>query len=312
MAQAKMAPNPSIIDTIDKMVKEGESEEKILNTLKDIGISPDNARRLLILGQADVFSLLKGEIRRTIKQEIDSGGAPSSSPGPSDEKQTAKYLSELREYEKSLAKQNDALKSELEEKIKRISEMEDKTKTNLSSQSKAIQEQVAQSIKEYEKGLSSQNRAFQEQVLSKLSKGGLSEKAKTEFLSSSIGSDKVLDTVKGYQKNILDQNKNFEQEIYQKIQKINELEEKTQKRLNQMSDEVKKVEADIGEVGFSGVGSRNKFISYAVIGLGLVFGAGTLFTFYTNLQAEFTTQSIITMTVMAIITVTLLVVGTLI
>src|SRR3989338_127049 len=274
MAQAKTANTPSIIETIDKMVKEGESEEKILNTLKDIGISPDNARRLLILGQADVFSLLKGEIRRTIKQEIETGGGVQPAQQGLDEKQSAKYMAELKDYEKSMAKQNESMKNELEEKIRRITEMEQKTKTGYSGQSKEIQEQVLSNLREYEKNLSTQNKAFQEQMLSKIAKGpGLADKVRAEATGTISGKDN--EALKNYQKVMLNQSKEFQQDMYSKIQKMNELEEKTQKRLNQVTDEVKKVEADIGEVGMRGVGTRNKFISYIVIGMGLVFGAGT-------------------------------------
>ncbi len=313
MTQTKTS-NPSIIETIDKMVKDGESEEKILNTLKDIGISPDNSRRLLILGQADVFSLLKGEIRRTLKQEFESGVLATAAPQAVDEKQTAKYLAEVREYEKAMAKQNESLRNELDEKIKRIVEMEEKTKTGFSEQSKALKEQIMDNLKEYEKGLGAQNKSFQEQLLNKVSKGLASDKAKIEFSGTggSAAQAQFMETFKNYQKTVGSQSKEFQDGIGKKIEKMNELEEKTQKRLNQVSDEVKKVESDIGESGLRGVGTRNSIISYAVIGMGLIFGAGTLYTFYINMQAAFTTQSIITLTVMAIITVTLLVVGTLI
>src|SRR3989344_998703 len=339
------ASNPSIIETIDKMVKEGESEEKILSTLKDIGISPDNSRRLLILGQADVFSLLKGEIKRTVRDEMVGGPAPQAGkPGaPMGEKQEQKYLAELKEYEKAMARQNEALRKELDDKIRRITEMEEKTKTNYSSQSKVIQEQVMASLREYEKGIAAQNKTFQEQVASKISKGsGLSEKARQELTSSKSLTEQFSESFRNHQKSVSGQNQQFQAEVNQKLQRINELEERTQKRLgqmpdgykaqeeigqklqkmgeleeknqkrlNQMADEVRKVEADLGEAGLRGVGTRNKLISYAVITLGLIFGAGTLYLFYTNVQ-EFTTQSIITLTIMAIITVTLLVVGTLI
>ena len=42
-----MAKNEaSIIEVIDKMVREGESEEKIIKTLKDLGVEPEKAKRL--------------------------------------------------------------------------------------------------------------------------------------------------------------------------------------------------------------------------------------------------------------------------
>ncbi len=57
----------SIIEIIEKMVREGESEEKIVQTLKDLGIPQDKAKRLLLLGQADTFALLRGEIKKSCR-----------------------------------------------------------------------------------------------------------------------------------------------------------------------------------------------------------------------------------------------------
>ena len=49
----------SIIKIIQDMVREGESEEKVIQTLKELGVDPDKAKRLLLLGQADTFGLLR-------------------------------------------------------------------------------------------------------------------------------------------------------------------------------------------------------------------------------------------------------------
>lgn len=225
MPQAKpVAPppkNPSIIETIDKMVKEGESEEKILNTLKDIGISPDNARRLLILGQADVFSLLKGEIMRTIKLELE------------------------RE----------------EPELKKITR--DETASAITEAKQQLAKTVMAEVKEYEKTLAGQNKLFEDQ-------------------------------------------------LNEKIQKINEQEEKTFKKVGQVGEVINKVQADMNEVGIKGVGGRNKFIGHMVVALGVIFGLATLYMLYTTLQQPVQTYSLIVIAIMAILTVTLLVVGTLI
>src|SRR3989338_1093309 len=118
MPITKNQSNPSIIETIDKMVKDGESEEKILNTLKDIGISPDNARRLLILGQADVFSLIKGEIRKNIHQELRKVTHDEALSAMEEVKQqmSRNVLNEIKEYEKTLATQNKSFQDQLAQK----------------------------------------------------------------------------------------------------------------------------------------------------------------------------------------------------
>ena len=50
------------------MVRDGESEEKILGTLRDLGVSMDKAKKLLLLAQADTFNLLKSELKKTLQE----------------------------------------------------------------------------------------------------------------------------------------------------------------------------------------------------------------------------------------------------
>src|SRR6185295_11437565 len=62
---------PSIIEIIQNMVREGETEEKILQTLNQLGVDPKKAQRLLLLAQADTFALLRSEISKIVKQNVD-------------------------------------------------------------------------------------------------------------------------------------------------------------------------------------------------------------------------------------------------
>lgn len=64
--------DPSIIEIIQNMIREGESEEKIIQTLQQLGVEPKKAQRLLLLGQADTFALLQSEISKIVKQDIES------------------------------------------------------------------------------------------------------------------------------------------------------------------------------------------------------------------------------------------------
>ena len=81
----------SIIQIIQEMVKEGESEEKIIATLKDLGVEPDKAKRLLLLGQADTFALLRSEISKIISTDL--------------EKETPKMMQKLEEEAKKKEKE---------------------------------------------------------------------------------------------------------------------------------------------------------------------------------------------------------------
>ncbi len=60
----------SIIETISKMVREGKNEKKIVSELKVLGIKEEQARRLLLLAEADTFDLLKAEIKKIVRQDL--------------------------------------------------------------------------------------------------------------------------------------------------------------------------------------------------------------------------------------------------
>ncbi|MCX6803168.1 MAG: hypothetical protein NTY48_01205, partial [Candidatus Diapherotrites archaeon] len=60
----------SIIDVIQRMVQEGQPREKIISTLYSLGVSDDQSKRLLLIAEADTFTLLKKEINGLVKQEM--------------------------------------------------------------------------------------------------------------------------------------------------------------------------------------------------------------------------------------------------
>lgn len=60
----------SIIQIIQKMVQDNEPEEKIINTLESMGVSTDQAKRLVLIAQADTFTLLSSEIDKIVQEKI--------------------------------------------------------------------------------------------------------------------------------------------------------------------------------------------------------------------------------------------------
>ncbi len=52
------------------MVQEGESQEKIVQSLKDLGVAEEQAKRLLLIAQADTFTLLKKEINVLVRDSF--------------------------------------------------------------------------------------------------------------------------------------------------------------------------------------------------------------------------------------------------
>lgn len=71
-SKSKSSPSPpSVIELIQKMVEENQSESRIIATLRDLGVPEAQAKRLLLLGQAKTFSLVKSEISNMVESEVD-------------------------------------------------------------------------------------------------------------------------------------------------------------------------------------------------------------------------------------------------
>ncbi len=68
MAEKSTPSQASIVSIIREMVKSGESEENILASLKELGIKEKDAKKLLLLGEADTFALLQNEINKMVKE----------------------------------------------------------------------------------------------------------------------------------------------------------------------------------------------------------------------------------------------------
>lgn len=62
----------SIIKAIREMMKSGEPEEKIIKTLIEMGVKPEQAKRLVMVGQADTLAVLEQDIGRIAKSQIEN------------------------------------------------------------------------------------------------------------------------------------------------------------------------------------------------------------------------------------------------
>ncbi|MBN2067305.1 MAG: hypothetical protein JW744_02460 [Candidatus Diapherotrites archaeon] len=60
-----------IIEVIQEMVRNGESEEKIIKNLQELGVDREQAKKLLLLGEADTFALLQSEINKIVKRYVE-------------------------------------------------------------------------------------------------------------------------------------------------------------------------------------------------------------------------------------------------
>jgi hypothetical protein len=65
-----MVENTSIIQIIQTMVQNNEPEETIIKTLESLNVSREQAKRLLLIAQADTFTLLQSEINKIVDREV--------------------------------------------------------------------------------------------------------------------------------------------------------------------------------------------------------------------------------------------------
>ncbi len=147
-----MAKNPkeqSIIEIIQQMVSEGESEANIITTLKDLGVDADKAKRLLLLGQADTFALLRGEIAKIVSDEMEKElpklNKKLENEANSQTKRVAKNVEnqvkkDLEEYEKDLTGKSEKFETKIEDTVAKVTELSDRVRTQLNT----LGEQVKQ------------------------------------------------------------------------------------------------------------------------------------------------------------------------
>ena len=165
--QEKPTGEASIIQIIQDMVKEGESEEKIISTLKELGVESDKAKRLLLLGQADTFALLRSEISKIIstdmEKEIPKLMQKIEEEARKKEKELRTSLEKISDEQKNIfaqtvKKTEKQLATEFGEKVTTAIEVSEKVRNALNE----LGTQVYQSQKDLEemkaKGIGTRNR----------------------------------------------------------------------------------------------------------------------------------------------------------
>ncbi|MDO8634028.1 MAG: hypothetical protein Q7K34_01915 [archaeon] len=130
----------SIIEIIQKMVKEGESEETIVKTLKELGVDEKKAKKLLLIGEADTFALLRSELSKIVKENI-KNEIPGLEKAIEDETQktarsiqddvTKKSITEIQQYEKDMRGELSLFREQAQEKIEKVSFLGDKVKEKI-------------------------------------------------------------------------------------------------------------------------------------------------------------------------------------
>ena len=124
------------------MVANGDSEENILNTLKDIGVPMENAKRLLLVGQADTFALLRSEISKIVKSDlelekprltkyIDAQAQRASEAAKVKIEQ--EIISDLQKYEKDITGQSKTFQEQIGETVKTVVDLSDRVRDQLNA-----------------------------------------------------------------------------------------------------------------------------------------------------------------------------------
>lgn len=144
-----MADNNSIIEIIQKMVQEGQPREKIISTLRELGVSDEQSKRLLLIAEADTFTLLKKEINSLVKSEFESNQKNFEELIHSDLakiENEAKHNIEERAIEELEEAKGDVLKEsrEFEDRINKTISTSQKTVSMVKIALDSINERIAQ------------------------------------------------------------------------------------------------------------------------------------------------------------------------
>lgn len=130
----------SIIEIIQKMVSDGESEEKIVKTLKALGVDEKKAKSLLLIGEADTFALLRSELtkiaRNSIEQEMpkvqeDLKAEIDTQIKVAKEEVIRETITQMQRYEQDVTADISQFKGQEQEKINQLGFFGDKVKEKI-------------------------------------------------------------------------------------------------------------------------------------------------------------------------------------
>lgn len=166
-ANAPTHDEPSIIEIIQNMVKEGESEDKILSTLSQLGVEQKKAQRLLLLAQADTFALLRNEISKIVKQDIEAEKqglnqyiqkeAQSAVQGV---KQTlaTEIKQDLSSYEKQVSQDRKGFESQTVDTVAKFTDLSERIRIRVNELGKDVQQIKVDQDEMKLRGVGTQNR----------------------------------------------------------------------------------------------------------------------------------------------------------
>lgn len=95
----------SVLEVVQSMRKKGEKPEKIEKEIVKAGVSPEKAKRLVVLGQADTFALLRQDIAKIVEDAVAKSKVElqlflADQAAEEAQKATAKVKEGVKTYEK--------------------------------------------------------------------------------------------------------------------------------------------------------------------------------------------------------------------
>lgn len=167
VSSSPQGSEPSIIEIIQTMVREGESEDKILQTLRQLGVDPQKAQRLLLLAQADTFALLRSEISKIVKQDVDAekqnvnvyvqqqaqSAVQSATKGMADS-----VKKDLLEYENQVSMQRKNFETQTGDTVSKFTDLAERIRVRVNELGKDVQQVKVDQDEIKLRGVGNQNR----------------------------------------------------------------------------------------------------------------------------------------------------------
>jgi len=157
----------SIIEIIQKMVTEGASEKEIIHSLTDLGVEPEKAKRLLLLGQADTFALLKNEISKIVAEDLGKEKIGLQKFIETEAKNQAMkskdliegaIMDDVKKYERDITGQSKTFQDQINETVTKVAELSDRVRSKLNELGEAVGQTQADMDEIKLKGIGQRNK----------------------------------------------------------------------------------------------------------------------------------------------------------
>ncbi len=158
---------PSIIEISQNMVKEGESEDQILSTLSHLGVEQKKAQRLLLLAQADTFALLRNEISKIVKQDIEAEKQGLNQYIPKEAQSAVQGVKQnlateikqdLTSYEKQVSQDRKGFESQTVDTVTKFTDLAERIRIRVNELGKDVQQIKVDQDEMKLRGVGTQNR----------------------------------------------------------------------------------------------------------------------------------------------------------